>query len=79
MVRILEVIGKRPQGGIGAFITNYQAHFKKDDIKLDYLIFNDEKTGPFDEKVKAMGSSVYVLPELKNTRLFMVACKNHSN
>jgi len=72
MTRVLEVIGKRPQGGIGAFITNYQSHFKGNDVCLDYLIFNDEPTGSFDQKVKAMGSNIYVLPELRNTRLFNI-------
>lgn len=72
MVRILEVIGKRPQGGIGAFITNYQSHFKGDNVKLDYLIFNDAPTGEFDDRVKTMGSNVFVLPELKNKRLFSI-------
>ncbi len=72
MTRVLEIIGKRPQGGIGAFITNYQSHFVGEDIKLDYLIFNDEPDGPFDEKVRSMGSKIYVLPELRNIRLFLI-------
>lgn len=72
MVRVLEVIGKRPQGGIGSFITNYQIHFKEKDVKLDYLIFNDEPTGVFDDKVRAMGSDIFVLPELKNSRLISI-------
>lgn len=78
MVRILEVIGKRPQGGIGAFITNYQMHFDGNDVKLDYLIFNDEPTGAFDDKVRAMGSDIYVLPELKNSRLIGIWKKINS-
>ena len=72
MIKVLEIIGKRPQGGIGSFITNYQSHFTCDDVKLDYLIFNDESDGPFDRKVRNMGSEIYVLPELKNIRLFSI-------
>ncbi|MBE5898687.1 MAG: glycosyltransferase family 1 protein [Lachnospiraceae bacterium] len=72
MTKVLEIIGKRPQGGIGSFITNYQSNFPGKEVILDYLIFSDEPSGLFDKKVKKMGSRVYVLPELKNTRLFRI-------
>lgn len=70
MTKILHVIGKRPVGGIGAFVYNYQCHFKSKELQIDYLLFDDAPNGPFDDKVKALGSNVYVLPALKNTRLF---------
>lgn len=72
MVKILEVIGKRPRGGIGAFVLNYQSHFVGQEVQLDYLIFSDEETGEFDNKVKKLNSNVYVLPELKNSRFFAI-------
>lgn len=72
MVRVLEVIGKRPKGGIGAFVINYQSHFPDDYVQIDYLIFSDEPSGDFDEKVKGLGSKIYVLPKLKNSRLIRI-------
>lgn len=71
-VRILNIIGKRPTGGIGSFVYNYQSHFTDDHLQVDYLLFDDTQNGPFDEKVKALGSTVYVLPALKNTRLISI-------
>lgn len=71
-VRILNIIGKRPTGGIGSFVYNYQSHFTDDRLQVDYLLFDDTPNGPFDEKVKALGSTVYVLPALKNTRLISI-------
>lgn len=75
MVKVLNIIGKRPTGGIGAFTYNYQSHFNCEDLKVDYLLFDDEPNGPFDEKVKSIGSKVYVLPALKNTRLVSIWIK----
>ena len=72
MERILHVIGKRPTGGIGTVVKNYQKYIDKRYVNFDYLIFNDNPTGQFDEDVKKLGSNVYVLPELKNTRLFLI-------
>lgn len=69
---VLNIIGKRPQGGIGAFVYNYQLNMNKNIIQMDYMIFNDKKEGDFDNKVKALGSNVYVLSELKNSRLFTI-------
>lgn len=70
MIKILNIIGKRPTGGIGSFVYNYQSHFTNNNLCVDYLLFDDKDNGPFDEKVRALGSNVYVLPALKNWRLF---------
>jgi glycosyltransferase involved in cell wall biosynthesis len=74
-VKVLNIIGKRPKGGIGAVVYNYQIHMDSDMIQMDYLIFNDEPNGEFDEKVRKHGSTVYVLPELRNNRLFSIRKK----
>ena len=72
MVRVLNIIGNRPHGGVGSFVLNYQKHMNSELLKIDYLLFDDENTGAFDEIVKAMGSEVYLLPGLKNRRLFFL-------
>lgn len=72
MIKVLNIIGKRPVGGIGAFVYNYQSHFIEGVIECDYLLFDDSPSGPFDERVKALGSNVYVLPALKNSRIFII-------
>lgn len=71
MIRVLNVIGRRPTGGIGAVVTNYQSSFQEK-IVFDYLIFSDDLTGEFDSLVKKMGSRVYVLPALKSSRFISI-------
>ncbi|MFQ6793942.1 MAG: glycosyltransferase [Thomasclavelia sp.] len=71
-MRILHVIGKRPTGGIGTVVKNYQKHLPDESCKFDYMIFNDIKHGDFDRFVENMGSKVYVLSKLKNRRLFKI-------
>lgn len=71
-MRVLHVIGKRPTGGIGTVVKNYQLNVDRKYCEFDYLIFNDEKDGAFDQYVTQLGSKVYVLPELKNTRLYLI-------
>lgn len=70
MIKVLNIIGKRPTGGIGAFVYNYQTHFSNKNISVDYLLFDDVANGEFDEKVRNLGSNVYILPGLRNWRLF---------
>ncbi|MGL9893706.1 glycosyltransferase [Enterococcus mundtii] len=71
MVRVLNVIGRRPTGGIGAVVKNYQSHFNEK-IIFDYLLFSNEKDGEFDAFVKKLGSNVYVLPALEMKNLFVL-------
>ncbi|MDT2785388.1 glycosyltransferase [Enterococcus asini] len=71
MIRILNVIGRRPTGGIGAVVTNYQSNFPEE-IVFDYLLFSDDLTGEFDNHVKEMGSKVFVLPALKSSRFISI-------
>lgn len=71
MVRVLNVIGRRPTGGIGSVVKNYQSHFPYK-IVYDYLLFSKDATGDFDGFVEKMGSKVYVLPELKLKNLFKI-------
>ena len=70
MIKILQVLGTRPSGGVGAFLYNYHQYIDKSKLQFDYLMFNDKPNGSYDEKVKALGAKVYVLPGLKHKRLF---------
>lgn len=72
MVNILEVLGQRPVGGVGSFLINYQSHFQGDEVHLDYLMFDDIATGAFDEKVREMGSNVFVLPRVTSMSIVKV-------
>lgn len=74
MVKVLNVIGRRPTGGIGAVVKNYQLHFDEK-IKYDYLIFSKEPTSKFDRYVNALGSEVFVLPELCAKNFFKIRHK----
>jgi len=66
--RVLEVIGKRPVGGVGTVMLNYQTYVDAEKVQMDYLIFG-EKPEPFDESVKALGSKVYMYPALAGRQM----------
>lgn len=66
--RVLEIIGKRPVGGVGTVMLNYQTYVDTDKVQMDYLIFGEEKE-PFDEAVEALGSKVYVYPALSGSQM----------
>ena len=70
MIKILQVLGTRPSGGVGAFLYNYHQYIDKSKLQFDYLMFNDTQNGSYDEKVKILGANVYVLPALKHKRIF---------
>jgi len=67
-VRVLEIIGKRPVGGVGTVMLNYQNYINAEKVQMDYLIFGEESE-PFDEKVKALGSKVFVYPALSGSQM----------
>lgn len=71
MCRVLNVVGDIPTGGVESVLKNYQTHLT-DNIVFDYLFFSDKRKGQFDKFVQGMGSRVYFLPALKNTRLIQL-------
>jgi len=77
MIKVLNVIGKRPKGGIGTFLINMNKVFNKDEFQLDYLInssdFSHEHS--FDKTMMDLESNVFILPELKiaNTAEYLAA------
>ena len=66
--RVLEIIGKRPVGGVGTVMLNYQTYVDAEKVQMDYLIFG-EKSEHFDEQVKALGSEVYMYPALSGSQM----------
>lgn len=66
--RVLEIIGKRPVGGVGTVMLNYQTYVDTDKVQMDYLIFGEEAES-FDESVKALGSKVYMYPALSGSQM----------
>lgn len=66
--RVLEIIGKRPVGGVGTVMLNYQTYMDAEKVQMDYLIFG-EQAEPFDEGVKALGSKVYMYPALSGRQM----------
>ena len=65
---VLQIIGKRPVGGVGTVMLNYQTYMDADKVQMDYLIFGEELE-QFDEQVKALGSKVYVYPALSGRQM----------
>lgn len=68
MVHVLEIIGKRPVGGVGTVMLNYQKFIDAGNVRMDYLIFGEERE-TFDEQVRKLGSKVYVYPELSASHM----------
>lgn len=66
--RVLEIIGKRPVGGVGTVMLNYQKYVDAKKVQMDYLIFGEEAEA-FDEGVKALGSKVYMYPALSGSQM----------
>lgn len=66
--RVLEIIGKRPVGGVGTVMLNYQTYMDAEKVQMDYLIFGEEAEA-FDESVKALGSKVYLYPALSGSQM----------
>ena len=66
--RVLEIIGKRPVGGVGTVMLNYQTYVDAGKVQMDYLIFGEEAE-KFDESVKALGSKVYMYPALSGSQM----------
>ncbi len=66
--RVLEIIGKRPVGGVGTVMLNYQTYMDAEKVQMDYLIFGEEAEN-FDEQVKALGSKVYSYPALSGSQM----------
>ena len=66
--RVLEIIGKRPVGGVGTVMLNYQNYIDAEKVQMDYLIFGEEAE-VFDESVKALGSKVYMYPALSGSQM----------
>lgn len=66
--RVLEIIGKRPVGGVGTVMLNYQTYVNAEKVQMDYLIFGEEAEH-FDEQVKVLGSKVYMYPALSGSQM----------
>lgn len=67
-VRVLEIIGKRPVGGVGTVMLNYQNYIDRSLVQMDYLIFGEQEES-FDEAVKKLGSEVYCFPALSGRQV----------
>ncbi len=74
-IHVLHIIGKRPIGGVGNVLLNYQTHMNQKEIQMDYLIFSDEPDGRFDNQVISLGSNVYIMPELRESKFFYFVYK----
>ena len=66
--RVLEIIGKRPVGGVGTVMLNYQNYIDAEKVQMDYLIFGQEAES-FDDSVKKLGSKVYLYPALSGRQM----------
>jgi glycosyltransferase involved in cell wall biosynthesis len=67
-VHVLEIIGKRPVGGVGTVMLNYQKFIDANKVQMDYLIFGEAEEA-FDRQVKALGSKVYTYPALSGRQM----------
>ena len=70
-IKVLHVIGKRPQGGIGTFLYNITEKIDHSKFEFEFLINGSSEPGEFDKKMKMLGANVHVLPELKYKNTFL--------
>lgn len=64
MRKILYIMSNEPVGGVGSVVKNYQAHFHKDKLTIDFIVFDPNEDTPFNVTVRERGSAVYAFPEL---------------
>ena len=48
---VLEIIGKRPVGGVGTVMLNYQRHMNMERVQMDYLIGIVRQTDETDKEI----------------------------
>ncbi len=57
-------MSNEPVGGVGSVVKNYQTHFQRDKIKIDFIIFDPQEDTPFNRTVRENGAAVYTFPLL---------------
>lgn len=62
--KILYIMSNEPVGGVGSVVKNYQAHFEKSRIQIDFIIFDPREDTPFNREVREKGATVYTFPLL---------------
>ena len=64
MVRILQIISSLRKNGTETFVMNVFRKLNHDEISFDFLVFEDSKSGFYNEIISS-GSKVYFLPPRK--------------
>lgn len=57
-------MSNEPIGGVGSVVKNYQSHFERDKIQIDFIIFDPREDTPFNRAVRERGATVYTFPLL---------------
>ena len=68
MIRVLHVFYEMSNGGIEHFVMNYYRHIDRSKVQFDFLV-SVERSGPFDEEIKALGGKVHHAYPLKKNPL----------
>ena len=68
---IVQVITRRPHGGIGAVLKNIESYRDQSLFKFVYLFSEDNKETSFDQFISKYNCFIKVLPALSSTRGFL--------
>lgn len=66
MLRILQIVSSLQKNGTETFIMNLFRSLDKNEVMFDFLIFDNRKTGFYDELI-SLGSKIYQLPPRKES------------
>lgn len=62
-IRILQVFTTMGRGGAESMIMNYYRHMDRSKVQFDFIVHRNQPAA-FDDEIKALGGSIYYLPEI---------------
>ena len=62
-IRVLQVFTTMGRGGAESMIMNYYRHIDRSKVQFDFIVHRNQPAA-FDDEIKALGGSIYYLPEI---------------
>lgn len=64
----------RAANGVASFAMNYFRNINKEKIHIDFALYAD-RPSPYYDEIKQSGSKIYILPNVKNLKEHLQACR----
>ena len=65
MIRVLQEVATMDVGGVERLLYDYYSNLDKGNIAFDFVIFDREKEGIFENPLKEMGCRFHYVPRVK--------------